>query len=140
MKAIVVNETSPERELDIQEVPDPVCGPEDVTVCVHAAGVNRADLLQRAGKYPHPPGTSPILGLEVSGEIIEVGSRVTSWRPGMKVCALLSGGGYAEKATVHSGSVLPLPAKASFIEGAAIPEAFITAFTNLFYEFFSFFI
>lgn len=134
MKAIVVNETSPTRELTIQDVAEPVPGPEDVCIKVYAAGVNRADLLQRAGKYPPPPGTSPILGLEVSGEIIEVGSRVTTWRPGMKVCALLSGGGYAEKTVAHAGSVIPLPARASFVEGAAIPEAFITAFTNLFFE------
>jgi NADPH2:quinone reductase len=115
-------------------VPDPAVGPDEVLISVAYAGVNRADLLQREGKYPPPPGVSDILGLEVSGRIAAVGARVSAWNIGDAVCALLAGGGYAERVSVHGGSVIKLPAKASLIEGAAIPEAFITAYTNLFFE------
>lgn len=134
MKAIIVDERTEKREMLLTEVEAPEPGPEEVLLDVHAAGVNRADLLQRAGKYPPPLGASPIMGLEAAGQIVSIGSRVVDWKVGEKVCALLSGGGYAERVVAHSGSLLPLPAKATFVEGAAIPEAFITAFANLFYE------
>ncbi len=134
MKAIIVNEGSEQREMLWSEVQEPVPGPEEVLLEVHAAGVNRADLLQRAGKYPPPQGVSSIMGLEAAGQIVSVGSRVVDWKVGQRVCALLPGGGYAERVVAHTGSIMPLPAKASYEEGAAIPEAFITAFVNLFYE------
>ena len=134
MKAIQIRESSPERELFIGEVPEPVCTPDGVVVEVHAAGVNRADLLQRAGKYPPPPGASPILGLEVAGVVGAVGERVQAVRPGDRVCALLSGGGYAERCVVPGGHIMKLPDNISFEEGAGLPEAFVTAFLSLFSE------
>jgi len=99
---------------------------------VRATAVNRADLLQRQGFYPPPPGASPILGLECAGEVAEVGTRVTGVTPGQRVMALLAGGGYAEEAVVEQGSVLPLPPGMSDEEAAAFPEVFLTAFLNLF--------
>ena len=100
---------------------------------VHATAVNRADLLQRRGLYPPPKGASPILGMEVAGEILEVGANCGSrWQPGQRVIALLAGGGYAEKAAFPAVHAMPLPGNLSFEEGAAIPEAFLTAYLNLF--------
>ena len=98
------------------------------------AGMNRADLMQRAGRYPPPPGASEILGLEVSGTIVEAGSRVESLNLGQKVCALLTGGGYAEEVVVHQAQVLSLPQGCGLREAAALPEAFATAWLNLFME------
>lgn len=107
------------------DAPDPVPGPNDVMVRVHAAGVNRADLLQARGHYPPPPGASDILGLEVAGVREDTGERV---------CALLPGGGYAERAAVHRGVLLPMAGGWSFAQGAAVPEVWLTAFVNLFLE------
>lgn len=134
MKAIVVNEQSSEKPLSLADVPEPLCDAGSVIVKVHAAGVNRADLMQRAGKYPPPEGASSILGLEVAGVIEAIGSDVSEWREGDKVCALLSGGGYAEKVSVPATHLMPLPDGGSLVQAAAIPEAFITAYTNLFVE------
>lgn len=134
MKAITVDESSPERSLRIADAEVPAYGPYDVQIEVKAAGVNRADLLQRAGKYPPPPGASEILGLEVAGVVRAVGSEGRRFRPGDSVCALLTGGGYAEVCCAPEGQVMHLPAGFSFVEGAAIPEAFVTAYTNLFVE------
>jgi putative PIG3 family NAD(P)H quinone oxidoreductase len=106
----------------------------EVRIRVHAAGVNRADLLQRAGKYPPPPGASQILGLEVAGVVEATGKGVTYLAKGDRVCALLAGGGYASAVNVHEALVLKLPESVDFIEGAAIPEAYLTAFCNLFIE------
>ncbi|MBI3684245.1 MAG: NAD(P)H-quinone oxidoreductase [Acidobacteria bacterium] len=119
MKAIVVREGN----LLWEETPDVTTGPEEVVVRVRAAGVNRADLLQARGAYPPPPGASRILGLEIAGEA-----------NGMRVCSLLPGGGYAEKATAHRQMLMPLPEHWSFAQGAAVPEAWFTAFVNLFLE------
>lgn len=105
---------------------------DDVLIRVHYAGVNRADLMQRAGKYPPPEGASTILGLEVSGEIMAVGTEVTHLRPGDKVCALLTGGGYAEQVVVPAAQVLKLPSGLSLEQAAAVPEAFATAYYNVF--------
>lgn len=116
------------------KVPAPPCGDNDVRISVHAAGVNRADLLQRAGKYDPPPGESPILGLEVSGVITEVGANVSRWRVENKVCALVAGGAYASEVVVDEKLLMPLPAGWDFAMGAALPEAYITAYTNLFLE------
>src|SRR5215468_10023641 len=132
MRAIVVREPGDERVLVLGEVPSPPLGETDVRIRVRATAVNRADLLQRQGFYPPPPGASPILGLECAGEVAEVGARVTGVTPGQRVMALLAGGGYAEEAVVEQGSVLPLPPGMSDEEAAAFPEVFLTAFLNLF--------
>jgi putative PIG3 family NAD(P)H quinone oxidoreductase len=103
-----------------------------VRIRVHAAGVNRADLLQAEGRYPPPPGASPILGMECAGEIIEVASDVRAWRRGDRVMALLPAGGYAEEVVVDAGSVMRAPSVLSFEEAGAIPEVFLTVFLNIF--------
>jgi len=112
------------------EVPDPTPGPGDVVIDVHAAALNRADLMQRAGHYPPPPGWPEWMGLEVAGVISHApaGGR---FRPGDQVCALLGGGGYAEKAAVPAGMVLPIPEGLTMVQAAAIPEAFATSYLNL---------
>jgi putative PIG3 family NAD(P)H quinone oxidoreductase len=109
----------------------PVPGPREVLIEVHFAGVNRPDLLQRAGKYPPPPGASPILGLEVAGRIAAVGAEVSTWKSGDQVCALTPGGGYAEFCRVDASHCLPLPAGFDLAACAAIPETFFTVWTNL---------
>lgn len=121
-----------------QEVADPVCGPGEVVLEVHAAGLNRADLAQRAGSYPPPPGASDILGLEAAGVIAEAGADlgldVKGWRVGDRACALLTGGGYAERVAVPAAMLMPVPEGWSFAEAAAVPEVFLTAYLNLFLE------
>lgn len=107
------------------------CGSGQIRIRVAAAGLNRADLLQRAGKYPPPPGVSDILGLECAGVIAEVGEG-SSWRVGDRVCALLAGGGMAEEVVVHAGHALPVPEGLSLAEAAALPEVYATAWLNLF--------
>lgn len=114
------------------EAPEPVCGPGEVIVDVRATALNRADLAQRAGHYPPPPGASPILGLECAGVVAAVGAEVTSVAVGDRVAALLAGGGMAARAAVDARHVLPLPGAMSFEDAAAIPEAFLTAFQALF--------
>ncbi|MGE8348924.1 MAG: NAD(P)H-quinone oxidoreductase [Pseudomonas protegens] len=113
------------------EEPSPACDVGQVRIRVAAAGLNRADLLQRAGLYPPPPGASPILGLECSGIISEVGSG-SSWQIGDRVCALLAGGGMAEEVVVDARHVLPVPEGLSLVEAAALPEVYSTAWLNLF--------
>jgi NADPH:quinone reductase len=109
----------------------PTVGPNDVLIKVDFAGINRADLLQREGKYPLPPGASPILGLEVAGSIVALGSEVTAWKVGDQVCALTPGGGYAEYCRTHASHCLPLPRGLGLAEAGAIPETFFTVWTNL---------
>lgn len=116
------------------ECPDPTAGEGEVVIKVCAAGVNRADLLQRAGKYPPPPGASELLGLEVSGVVSALGRGVDRWMIGDEVCALLAGGGYAEMVSVPQGQVMRRPSRVSLVDAAAIPEAFLTAYTNLLVE------
>jgi NADPH:quinone reductase len=111
--------------------PIPVIGPREVLIQVHFAGVNRPDLLQRAGKYPPPPGASPILGLEVSGRVVALGAEVTSWKMGDQVCALTPGGGYAEFCRTDASHCLNLPRGFGLMPSAAIPENFFTVWTNL---------
>nr|WP_314526678.1 NAD(P)H-quinone oxidoreductase [uncultured Brevundimonas sp.] len=124
--------SGPAEALRIAERPDPVAGPGQVVIRVRAAGVNRPDLLQRTGAYPPPPGASDILGLEVAGEIAQVGEGVMRWRIGDRVCALLGGGGYAEQALVDARHVLPIPDGLDLIQAAALPETVFTVFTNVF--------
>src|SRR4051812_50140565 len=109
MRAVTVTEPGGPEVLRWEEVPDPVCGPGEVIVDVAATAVNRADLMQRQGLYPPPPGASDIIGLECSGRIAELGEGVSGWQVGQQVCALLAGGGYAEKVVVPAGQLLPVP-------------------------------
>lgn len=129
MRAIVVNA---DHSLRMADVEPPELGPDDLRIAVSATAVNRADLLQRVGRYPPPPGASPLLGLECAGVVIEVGENVSGWTPGDRAMALLPGGGYAELAVVHAGSAIHVPDALSDDEAAALPEVFLTAFLNLF--------
>jgi len=114
------------------ERPDPVAGPGQIRIRVHAAGVNRPDILQRMGFYPAPAGASDILGLEVAGEVDQLGDGVSRWKVGDRVCALLGGGGYAEFALVDARHALPLPSDLDFIAAAGLPETLCTVFANVF--------
>ena len=116
------------------DVAEPVVGAHDVCIEIHAAALNRADLLQRQGKYPSPKGCPPWMGLEVAGVVRETGAAVTNWRKGDRVCALLGGGGYAEAVAVDEGMVMPIPGKLTFEEAASLPEAYATCYLNLFRE------
>lgn len=120
-------------KLELHEIGKPSPGPGQVLIQVHAAGVNRPDLLQRAGAYPPPPGAPETLGLEVAGVVEAVGDGVTRWTSGDRVCALVPGGGYAEYALAHEGSTMPIPAPLSFIEAAGLPETVLTVWNNVFY-------
>ncbi len=114
--------------------PIPQLLPHEVLIKTYAAGVNRADIFQKNGLYPPPPGTSDILGLEISGIIEKIGTAVTNFKIGDRVCALLEGGGYAEYAAAPASQTLPLPSNFDFISGAALPEAFFTVYSNLFHH------
>ena len=134
MKAILVND---DRSLRWDNVPDPVIKSEEVLVKIEAAALNRADLMQREGDYPPPAGCPEWMGLEVAGVITEIGEEAknkSKWKIGDRVCALLGGGGYAEYVSVKYDMLMPVPANCSMIEAAAIPEAFATAYLNLFIE------
>ncbi len=125
-------EVDADQMLGMQEIEVPAVLPTDVLIEVRAAGLNRADLMQRAGGYPPPPGASDILGLEVAGVVSQIGDEVTEWAVGDRVCALLAGGGYAEFAAVDAGSVYPLPDDLDFAQGACLPEAMMTVYANAF--------
>ncbi len=134
MRAILVNE---DQSLKWENVPEPKMESEDCLVKIEYAAINRADLMQREGDYPPPPGCPEWMGLEISGEIIEIGEKAkqkSDWKIGDKVCALLGGGGYAEYVNVKYDMLMPVPANCTMAEAAAIPEAFATAYLNLFYE------
>lgn len=131
MKAMLIDEN---RNLVWSDVENPTVGPRDVLIEIHAAALNRADLLQRQGKYPSPKGCPPWMGLEVAGIVCETGAEVTRWRTGDRVCALLGGGGYAEYVAVDEGMVMPVPGGLSFEEAASLPEAYATCYLNLFRE------
>ena len=131
MRAIVVEEPGGPEALEVAEVPDPVAGPGEVVLRVAATAVNRADLMQRMGHYPPPPGASDILGLEASGTVAEVGGGVAGWAPGDRAMALLAGGGYAERVAVPAGQLMPVPQGLGLVEAAAVPEVFLTAFLSL---------
>ncbi len=134
MKAIGVKKTDREPILSWQDVPDVTYGPEQVLVDIRATAVNRADLLQAQGLYPPPSGESEILGLEMCGEIAAVGAAAAGWQVGDRVLGLLSGGGYAQQVAIDPQMLMRLPDSWSFAEGAAIPEVWLTAFSNLFME------
>ncbi len=134
MKAIVIQTEQENHPLVWQHVPAPTHANNEVLVDVYAAALNRADLMQRAGSYPPPPGTSDVLGLEVAGCITAVGANVMDWNVGDRVCALLPGGGYAEQAVVPVSMLMPIPPDWSYEQAAAVPEVFLTAFVNLFME------
>lgn len=131
MKAILVNEN---KDLVWSDVADPVIKADEVLVKIYAAALNRADLLQRQGTYPSPAGCPEWMGLEIAGVIEKVGSAVTNWKIGDKVCALLGGGGYAEYVAVKYDMLMPVPKGLSMVEAAALPEAYATSYLNLFIE------
>ena len=131
MHAVVITEPGGPAVLVWSEVPDPVCGPGEVVVDVVASAVNRADVLQRRGKYDVPEGSPAWPGLECSGTISEVGDGVTGWKAGDQVCALLSGGGYAERVAVPAGQLLQVPAGVDLVTAAALPEVFCTVWSNV---------
>ena len=135
MKAIVVDEASAARTLRWEEggALTPM-GPTDVLVDIHATALNRADLMQRQGNYPVPPGASQILGLEMAGTVADMGADVTDWQIGDRVCALLSGGGYAEQVVVPAAMLMPIPDGWDFTLAAGLPEVYLTAFVNLYME------
>jgi NADPH2:quinone reductase len=134
MKAILVND---DRSLSWSNVPDPMLKSDEVLVKIEYAALNRADLMQREGDYPPPPGCPEWMGLEISGTITEIADEAkanSNWKIGDKVCALLGGGGYAEYVAVRYDMLMPVPENCTMAEAAAIPEAFATAYLNLFIE------
>ena len=131
MKAILINEN---KDLVWSDVADPIIKDDEVLVKIYAAALNRADLLQRQGKYPSPAGCPEWMGLEIAGVIVEVGKAVTNWKLGDRVCALLGGGGYAEYVAVKYDMLMPIPKGLSMVEAAALPEAYATSYLNLFIE------
>ncbi|HEV2374357.1 MAG TPA: NAD(P)H-quinone oxidoreductase [Streptosporangiaceae bacterium] len=132
MRAVVITSPGGPEVLQLSDVPDPVPGEREVLVQVVAAGVNPADLLQRQGVYPPPPGASPYPGLECSGRIVGLGSGVTGWREGDEVCALLAGGGYAGLVSVPQRQLLLVPPGVNLVNGAALPEAVCTVYSTVF--------
>ena len=132
MRAIVITQPGGPDVLAMREVPDATAGPGEVLVAVTAAGVNRADLMQRMGHYPPPPGAPEYPGLECSGTIAALGAGVAGWSVGDEVCGLLSGGGYAELVAVPAGQLLPVPRGVSLVEAAALPEVACTVWSNVF--------
>ncbi len=131
MRAVHIERQGQDYRLFVGGQPRPEPGPGQVLIKVEAAGLNNADLLQARGLYPPPPGASPILGMEISGRIAELGEGAGSWKAGDKVCALLPGGGYAEYAVADAGSLLPVPATLDLVQAAGLPEAAFTAWTNI---------
>ena len=131
MKAILVDE---KENLVWSEVAYPTMSDDEVIVKIYAAALNRADLLQRRGKYPSPPGCPEWMGLEIAGVVESIGAGVTKWQVGDRVCALLGGGGYAEYVSVREDMLMPVPKGLSLVEAAALPEAYATSYLNLFIE------
>lgn len=131
MKAMLVNEN---KDLVWSEVENPIIKDDEVLVKIYATALNRADLLQRQGKYPSPKGCPEWMGLEISGIIEKIGYKVTDWKVGDRVCALLGGGGYAEYVAVKHDMLMPIPKGLSMIEASALPEAYATSYLNLFIE------
>ncbi len=132
MRAVVITHPGGPEVLEVQQVPDPEPRADEVVIQVAATAVNRADLLQRQGNYPPPRGASSYLGLECSGTIAELGETVAGWSVGDKVCALLTGGGYAEKVAVPVGQLLPVPEGIGLVDAAALPEVTCTVWSMVF--------
>ena len=132
MRAVTIPTPGGPEALVLAEVPDPTPGPGEVLIDVVAAGINRADVMQRMGFYPPPPGAPAYPGLEVSGRIAAIGDGVSPWHPGEQVTALLAGGGYAEKVVVPASALLPVPAGISLVNAAALPEVACTVWSNVF--------
>ncbi len=132
MRAVVVTRPGGPEVLDWQEVDDPVPASGEVLLDIAASAVNRADLLQRQGHYDPPPGSSPYPGLECSGRVLALSDGVTGWSVGDEVCALLSGGGYAERVAVPAGQLLPVPTGVGLVDAAALPEVACTVWSNVF--------
>ena len=132
MRAVVCDGAGGPEVLAVRDLPDPVPGPGELLLRVRSAGVNRADIMQRQGRYPPPPGASDVLGLECAGEVLDRGEGVTGWSAGDPACALLSGGGYAEQVTVPAGQVLPVPAGADLVEAGGLVEVAATVWSNVF--------
>ena len=132
MRAVIASGSGGPEVLSVGELPDPEPGPGEVLVDVAATAVNRADTLQRMGFYPPPPGASDVIGLECSGTIAALGEGVEGWAVGDEVCALLAGGGYAEKVAVPAGQLMPVPEGVSLVEAAALPEVACTVWSNVF--------
>jgi putative PIG3 family NAD(P)H quinone oxidoreductase len=132
MRAIVFDKPGDESVLHIADVPAPTCGPREIRIRNAATAVNRADILQREGHYPPPPGASTILGLECAGSIAEVGNEASGWSVGQRVMALLPGGGYAEEVVVDARSAITAPDRLSDVEAGALPEVYLTAYLNVF--------
>ncbi|HEY6742114.1 MAG TPA: NAD(P)H-quinone oxidoreductase [Lapillicoccus sp.] len=132
MKAVTIQEPGGPDALVLDDVPEPMPGPGEVVVDVVAAGVNRADVMQRQGHYNPPPGSSAYPGLEVSGRIGRLGDGVEGWSVGDEVCALLTGGGYAEKVTVPAGQLMPIPSGVRLEDAAGLPEVTCTVWSNVF--------
>jgi putative PIG3 family NAD(P)H quinone oxidoreductase len=132
MRAVVANGAGGPEVLSVGELPDPEPAPGELVLAVAAAGLNRADLLQRQGFYPPPPGASEVIGLECSGRVAALGEGVEGWSVGDEVCALLAGGGYAARVAVPVGQVMRVPAGVSLVEAAALPEVAATVWSNVF--------
>jgi len=132
MRAVIADGTGGPEILSVSELPDPEPGPGEVLLDVAAAGLNRADLLQRRGFYPPPPGASDVIGMECSGTVAALGEGVTGWSVGDEVCALLAGGGYAAKVVVPVGQVMPVPTGVDLVTAAALPEVAATVWSNVF--------
>ena len=131
MRAVLVEEPGGPEALRVVDVPDPRPAPGEVVMRVAATAVNRADLMQREGHYPPPPGASDILGLEAAGTIAELGEGVDGWAPGDRAMALLAGGGYAERVAIPVGQLMPVPDGMDLVDAAAVPEVFLTAWQSL---------
>ncbi|GAA4369261.1 NAD(P)H-quinone oxidoreductase [Nocardioides caricicola] len=132
MRAVIADGAGGPEVLSVAELPDPEPGPGEVLLQVAAAGLNRADLLQRQGFYPPPPGASDIIGMECSGTVAALGEGVTGWSVGDEACALLSAGGYAERVAVPAGQLMPVPAGVDLVTAAALPEVAATVWSNVF--------
>ncbi len=132
MTAIAIREPGGPEMLEPRRLPMPAPKPGEILVKVHAAGINRGDMVQRQGHYPPPPGAPATPGLEIAGEIAALGAGVTRWRVGDRVCALVGGGGYAEYCLAHESHALPVPRGLSMVEAAALPETVFTVWTNVF--------
>ena len=132
MRAVEISQPGGPDVLRLAEVPKPAAQANEIVVKVAAAGVNRPDVLQRMGHYPVPPDASPLPGLEIAGEVAELGASVKLWKRGDKICALANGGGYAEYCAVPETQALPVPKNLSMVEAASLPETFFTVWSNVY--------